>query len=50
MPNELNDSTIMKCKVNNITTNCCKKEQAKVLISNEISCDVNNKEAKLSDY
>ena len=49
-PNELNDSIIMKCKVNNNTTNCFKTEQAEVLIENRISCDVNNKEAKLLDY
>ena len=48
--NKLNDSIIMKCKVKNNTTNCCKIEQTEVLITNRISCDVNNKEAKLSDY
>ena len=50
LPNELNDSIIMKCKVNNNITNCCKIEQAEVLIGNGISCDVYNKEAKLLDY
>ena len=49
-PNELNGLIIMKCKVNNNTTNYCKTEQAEVLIANGISCDVNNKEAKISDY
>ena len=48
--NELNDSIIRKCKVNNNITNCSKTEQAEVLIENRISCDVNNKEAKLLDY
>ena len=50
IPNELNDSIIMKCKRKNNTTNCYKTEQAEVLIANGISCDVNNKEAKLLDY
>ena len=53
IPNELKDLIIMKCKVNNNTnntTNCCKIEQAEVLIANRIGCDVNNKEAKLLDY
>ena len=49
LPNELNDSIIMKCKVNNNTTNCCKTKQAEVLIANGISCNVNDREAKLSN-
>ena len=49
LPNELNDSIRMKCKVNNNTTNFCKKKQAEVSIANGLSCDVNDKKEKLLD-
>ena len=49
LPNELNDSIKMKCKVNNNTTIFCKIKQAEVSIENGLSCDVNDEEAKLLD-